>query len=470
MSETTGAGATFGPGARFSGELFWPGDDGYEVARKVWNGDISRHPACVARCSSPEQVAEAIRLAREEGLDLTVRGGGHNFAGLSVADGALMIDLSGINHVRIDPVRRRAYVGGGCQLAQLDQAAAEYGLGVTAGVISHTGVAGLTLGGGVGFLLRKFGLTCDNLAGAWVVLADGSFVHANEEENPDLFWALRGGGGNFGVVTEFEYQLYEIGKYAQIAMFSFALEDGPEVMRFHRGLSDRVPDDMAVYLYGMRAPDVPFIPPSFRNTLGYFIMLISVGSAEEMARAAAPVREELSPVAEVLMPIPYVELQCMFNIYSPWGAHAYEKGLYLRDFSDGVIEATHRNLPEMAGPFSYVFAMRFGGAYAAKKDEDTAWGGPRDADYLYLICAVCETADELKLGRPWVRRLWDDVRPYAMGSGSYVNNMTEVQEDRVRAAYGTVKYDRLARIKARYDPENIFHHNQNIKPAVTQGS
>jgi FAD/FMN-containing dehydrogenase len=455
---------------QFKGELFYPGEDGYDRARKIWNADIDRHPAYVARCSSAEQVSEAIGFGREHGLEISVKGGGHGFAGLAVAEDGLMLDLGGLQDVRVDPDRKRAWCGGGAELGQLDKAMAEHGVAVTAGVVSHTGVAGLTLGGGVGFLLRKYGLSSDNLTGATVVLADGRIVRADDDENADLFWAIRGGGGNFGVVTEFEFQVHEIGPMAQLGMLYFPLDMGAAVIRCFRGLSDVLPRDMAILFSGMDAPgaEAPFVPDEHQGRLGYYITLVSVGSAEEMADAVAVVKRDVQPAFELVTPIPYLDLQSMTNASAPWGSHGYEKGLYLKDLTDEVIEVIERHLPDKVGCFTYISGMRFGGAYAEKDDMDTAWGGPRDAGYQFTICATTPTAEELSSDRSWVRRFWDDLRPFAMSSGSYVNNMNEILEDRVRDAYGAEKYERLAEIKAKYDPENVFHHNQNIKPAVRE--
>jgi FAD/FMN-containing dehydrogenase len=453
----------------FGGDLFRPGDDGYERARRIWNADIDRHPAYVARCHSAEQVAEAVSFGRESGLEISVKGGGHNFAGLAVAEGGLMIDLGGLQQTRVDPEALRAWAGGGCELGQLDAAMAEHGVAVTAGVVSHTGVAGLTLGGGTGFLLRKYGLTCDNVTGVTMVLADGSIVRADAEQNPDLFWAIRGGGGNFGIVTEFEYQVHEIGENVQFAMLFFPLSKGAEVIRCYRGLKDKLPRDMAILFAGMDAPgaEAPFVPDEFQGKLGYYINLVSVGSAEEMAAAAETVKAEVEPAFSMVTPMPYLALQSMTNATAPWGSHGYEKGLYLEDLTDEVIEVIERHLPDKVGCFTYISGLLLGGAYGEKDDMDTAWGGPRDAGYQFTITGTTATADELSSDRDWVRRFWDDMRPYAMGSGSYVNNMNEIIDDRVRAAYGDEKYEKLARIKAAYDPQNLFHHNQNIKPAPT---
>ncbi|ODU07569.1 MAG: hypothetical protein ABS81_00185 [Pseudonocardia sp. SCN 72-86] len=449
----------------FTGSVYVSGDAGYENSRNVWNADINRYPAVVASCGSTDEVAAAIAFGREQGLEISVRGGGHNFAGLAVAEGGLMIHLEKLASVRVDPGAKRAWIGGGAALGQLDAATSQHGLAVTAGIVTHTGVGGLTLGGGVGFLLRRFGLACDNLVEAEVVLADGSVVRANRTDNADLFWALRGGGGNFGIVTEFVFQLHEIGETANVGMFFFPPDRGVEAMQLFRDLPSQLPDDMAIIAFGMRAPDAPFVPDEYKHTHGYFIQLATVGPNSELAAAAAIIRDH-SPAFELVEPMRYVDLQSMNDAFNPWGVHGYEKAVYLPAISDDAIDVMQKYLTGTRGAFSYFGAMTLGGAYARVADADAAWAGPRDAGYHFIMTGTCETAEELVHDRQWVKDFWADMQPHGMGSGSYINNMNEYDENRVRAAYGAEKYERLSRIKATYDPENVFHHNQNIKPAA----
>jgi FAD/FMN-containing dehydrogenase len=452
--------------AGFDGEALLPGDAGYDETRSVWNGDIDRRPALIARCSAPMHVAEAIALARREGVELSVRGGGHNFAGSAVCDDGLMIDLSPMNDVTVDAGARRARCGGGATWAQLDGATQQHGLAVTGGFISHTGVGGLTLGGGMGWLTRKAGLSCDNLVSAEVVLADGQVVRASADQHEDLFWAIRGGGGNFGVVTEFEFALHEVGPLVQLGLFFWGADQGVEALRLSRDIVAGLPEGVGALIAGLSAPPAPFVPQEHQLAPGFALLIGSFGSPEEHAEIVAPVREALAPLFELVTPIPYTELQKMFDEGNPWGTYAYEKALYLDELSDEVIAIFADHVPRKASPLSFVPVFPLDGAYAEVGEDATAFGGSRSARFVFNIAAVCPVPELLEADRAWVRGFWDALRPHASGAGSYVNFMTDIEEDRVRAAYGAAKYDRLARIKADYDPDNVFHLNANIKPLV----
>ena len=457
----------FRPG--FDGEVLLPHDAGYDEARSVWNGDIDRRPALIARCGAPAQVAQAIALARHEGLELSVRGGGHNFGGSAVCDDGVMIDLSPMNDVTVDAAARRARCGGGATWADLDGATQAHGLGVTGGFISHTGVGGLTLGGGMGWLTRMAGLSCDNLVSAEVVVADGRVLRASVEENEDLFWAIRGGGGNFGVVTEFEFALHEVGPLAQLGLFFWPAEQGVEALRHSRSVVAGLPAGVGALIAGLSAPPAPFVPEQHHFAPGFALLVASWGSPEAHAELVAPVRDALPPLFELVTPIPYTELQKMFDEGNAWGMHAYEKALYLDELSDEVIDIFAEQLPRKASPLSFVPVFPLDGAYQQVGDDDTAFGGSRSARFVFNIAALCPVPDLLPADRAWVRSFWEALRPHASGSGSYVNFMTDVEEDRVRAAYGPAKYERLARIKGDYDPDNVFRNNANIKPLVPTG-
>jgi FAD/FMN-containing dehydrogenase len=452
--------------AGFGGEVVLPEDPGYDEARSVWNGDIDRRPALVVRCRTGRQVAEAIALARTIGVELTVRGGGHNFAGSAVADGALMIDLSPMRHVVVDPGARRARCGGGATWADLDGATQAHGLAITGGVISHTGVAGLTLGGGMGWLTSRAGLSCDSLFSADMVLADGRIVTASADEHAELFWAIRGGGGNFGVVTEFEFALHELDPLAQLGLFFWPAAQGAAALRLARDTAAALPDEVGALIAGLSAPPAPFVPAEHQLKPGIALLIASFGSPEEHAELVAPVREALPPLFELVTPIPYVQLQRMFDEGNEWGRHSYEKALYLDELSDEAIEVIAAFVPRKASPLSFVPIFPLSGAYARVGDADTAFGGSRSARYVLNIAAICPVPELLLADREWVRAFWEAMRPHASGVGSYVNFMTDIEEQRVKAAYGAAKYERLARIKAEYDPENIFHRNANIRPAV----
>lgn len=449
----------------FGGEVLAPGDEGYDTARSVWNGDIDRRPALIARPTAAGQVVAAIAFARAEGLEVTVRGGGHSFAGHGVCDGGLMIDLSGMRGVEVEPAARRARCGGGATWADLDGATQEHGLGVTGGFISHTGVAGLTLGGGMGWLTSRCGLSCDSLLSAEVVTADGRTVMASAQSNPDLWWALRGGGGNFGVVTSFEFALHDVPPVAHLGLFFWAAEHGREALRFSRDLVTSLPADMGALIAGLSAPPAPFVPPQYQGMAGFAVLVAGWGSAQEHAAVVAPVRGmSPAPLVEFVTPIPYVQLQRMFDEGNPWGILGYEKALFLDTLSNEAIDVFVEHLPRKMSPLSFVPVFPLSGAFARPSDEDTAFGGSRKAGWAVNIAAICPTPELLDADRTWVRDFWDALRPHATGSGGYVNFLSDADEDRVRASYGAAKYDRLSAIKSVWDPNNIFRRNANIRP------
>ena len=449
----------------FSGQLIEATDADFDTARSVWNGDIDRRPSVIARCSSAEDVAAAIAHARGQGLDLTVRGGGHSYAGHAVADGALMVDLSAMRDVAVDPSSKRARAGGGATWADFDAATAAHALAVTGGFISHTGVGGLALGGGMGWLTRKAGLTCDNLVAAEIVTADGRVLNASATENADLFWALRGGGGNFGVVTNFEFRLHDHNPLSQLAVFFWTPDHGVDALRFARDFIKGLPDGMGALLAGQSAPPLPFVPEQYQGTPGFGLAIGGWGTAEELAAAVAPVRDAVPPAWELVTPIPYTELQKMFDESAPWGLLAYEKALYLPALDDAVIAAFVDAMPKVTCPLTFCPVFPLDGAFDDLGDDDTAFGGGRDSGWVFNISGAGFTPEMLEVERAWVRDLWDKLRPSARDSGGYVNFLADADEDRVRSSYGEKKYDRLARIKREYDPDNVFCHNANIKPA-----
>jgi len=440
----------------------------YNSARSLWNGCFDHYPAVIARCFGPADVAAAIAFARQQGLEISVRGGGHSFSGVSAADGSLMIDLSQLREVIVDPVARRASCGGGATGADLDAACQEHGLAVTSGTVSHTGVAGLTLGGGFGWLSRTMGLSIDNLAAAEVVLADGRCVRASEEDHPDLFWALRGGGGNFGVVTKFEYRLQPIGPEVHVALFFWSLDRSVEALRLCRDASVDLPRGASsIIAGGLSAPPAPFVPEQYHLAPGNALIVAGFSSAEQHKRLIDPIRAALPPLFEFVTPMPYTALQQMLDDSAPWGIHAYDKSLYLDDLSNEAIDVVAKHLPHKNSPMSFMPIFPMGGAYRDVEDSATAFGGSRTARFNFDIAAIAPNAELLAADRAWARALWDALRPHANESAGYVNLMSEYEEDRIRSTYGPAKYDRLARIKADYDPDNVFHLNANIKPAPT---
>jgi len=452
----------------FGGTLLLPDDAGYDAARRLWNGDIDRRPALITQCQSGDDVAAAIAFARAHGLEIAVRGGGHSFAGHGVGDDGIMIDLSAMRAVTVDAAERRVRCGGGATWADLDAATQEHGLAVPGGVISHTGVAGLSLGGGVGWLSPRHGLSCDNLVSARVVTADGDTVDASALQHTDLHWALRGGGGNFGVVTEFEFALHPVGPLVNLALFFWSIEAGADALRHMRASVDALPATVGAQVVGLNAPPAPFVPPELHFAPGYLLAVVGWDSPEEHAALLEPIRSGLTPTFEFVTPIPYTMLQQMLDDSAPWGILAYEKACYLDDLTDDAIAVIADYLPRKASPMTImpVFPMR--GAFSEVADDATAFGGSRASKWLVNIAASAPDADLLATERAWVRSFWEALQPFASGSGSYVNFIADTgDEERVRASYGATKYDRLARVKAQYDPDNIFHKNANIKPAVS---
>ncbi|MGH3603876.1 MAG: FAD-binding oxidoreductase [Pseudonocardiaceae bacterium] len=450
-----------------SGPVFIPADADYESARLIWNGDIDRHPAVIARCQTQQDVVTAVGFAQREGMEIAVRGGGHGISGSAVCEGGLMIDLSGMQNVVVDPERRRAVVGGGASLAELDAATQAHGLAVTGGVVSYTGVAGLTLGGGMGWLTRKLGLSIDNLEAVEVVLADGRCVRAYADSHPDLFWAMRGGGGNFGIVTSFEFRLHPVGPEIHLALLFWGLDQGHDALRTARdGIPALSEDIYPLLCVALNAPPAPFVPEQHHFAPGYALLLVGFGSADEHAQAVAPIRAACPPLFEFITPIPYTALQQLFDDNPfPWGIRAYEKALYLDELSDEAINVLVERATDRTSPMSFMPIFRLDGAFTRVGEQDTAFGGTRTPQYAVNIIAISPDAAALAADRKWVRSVWDALRPLAASASGYVNFDAEHDDDRVRATYGSTKYDRLAQIKAQYDPGNVFHRNANISPA-----
>jgi FAD/FMN-containing dehydrogenase len=447
-----------------AGEVLVPGDDGYDTARAIWNGAIDKRPAVIVRCAATADVVAALATAHALGFEVSVRGGGHNFAGSALVDGGLTIDLSLMASVSVDAAKRRAVCGGGARWAELDAACQVHGLAVPGGFISHTGVGGLTLGGGIGWLTRKGGLSCDNLVSGEVVTASGAVVRASAEENADLFWAIRGGGGNFGVVTQFEFALHQVGPMVNLGFLFYGLDKGREVLTCFRDIAHNLPDDLNAFVGGVNAPPAPFVPEQFRFQPGYALMLIGLGDPASHAALIAPIRDKMAPLFELVTPIPYTHLQQMLDGSAPWGLLAYEKAVHLDELTDGAIDVIVDRLPKKHSPMSVVPIFSMGGAFARAADDAVAFGGRRSTRFIVNISAGAQTPDVLATEREWVREFWSALVPYAGGVGSYVNFMSEYEENRVRAAYGPAKYERLLGIKRKWDPGNTFHVNANIKP------
>jgi hypothetical protein len=439
--------------SRFRGQLLRPSDAGYDDARQLWNAMIDKHPALIARCTTADDVAAAVRFARERSLPLSVKGGGHGVAGTAVCEGGLMIDLSLMNEVIVDPDTRTARAGGGATWGGFDAATQAHGLATTGGIIPSTGVGGLTLGGGLGVLMRRFGLACDNLLAAEVVLADGSVATASETEHPDLFWALRGGGGNFGVVTAFTFQVHPVGPMVLGGFVVHPFAAAREVCRFHREITPTAPDELATYLGFATFPDGQ---PVVAFVFGY------TGDLDEGERVLAPLRNFGQPVLDTVGSLPYTELQALFAPSYPPGLHNYWKGNFLTELTDEAIEILIEQFAETPSAYASMGIEHLGGAVARVDPAATAFP-ERDAHYSLLITPAWEDPAETERCIQWGRETWNRIQPYAKES-VYVNYVGLGEEDRVRAVYGA-NYARLADVKAVYDPDNLFRANHNIAPA-----
>jgi FAD/FMN-containing dehydrogenase len=449
--------------SQLHGDVVEAGDLAYDEARKVWNAAIDRRPLAVVRCADEADVQAAVRFAGAHGLEVAVRGGAHSMSGASVVDDGLVIDLGAMNQVHVDPDARRARVGGGALLGDLDAATQAHGLAVPVGLISHTGVGGLTLGGGMGWLSRKHGLAIDNLVSARVVTSAGELMTASETENPDLFWALRGGGGNFAVVTEFEFALHEAGPMIQFGIVFWTLDQGGEVLRHARTVIDSLPPDVNVVVGGLNAPPAPFVPAEHQLQPGYAMVVVGFGSAEEHAAVLEQARSAVPPAFEFATPMPYVELQKMLDEANGWGFFCYDKGCYVQELSDGVIDALTEHFPQKVSPLSIVLFYRLDGAYSAVPEDATAFSGGRSPRFGVFIIGVCPAPEMLPGEQAWVRSLAEAMRPYAAADGSYVNGSSEFDDvDPVSAAYGAAKFSRLVELKAKYDPTDLLHGNARV--------
>jgi FAD/FMN-containing dehydrogenase len=450
----------------FSGELAQPGEAGYDEARQVFNSMHDKHPALIARCRSADDVAASVKFAREHDLVVAVRSGGHSVAGLSVCDDGILIDLAGMNSVEVDPHARTARAGGGVLWGEFDAATQAHGLHTPGGRITTTGIGGFTTGGGYGWTSSKHGLTCDNLIGATIVLADGSIVHASETENPDLFWGIRGGSGNFGVIAEFEYELHELGPIVLAGLALWPIERAPEVLRAWRDYVDRAPDELSTACVVLTAPPEDFVPERLRGRTVLGMAALYVGDPEEGAPVVQPLKD-LAPAVDLIEPMPYTAFQAILDPSAPKGLRNYWRGEYLRGLSDAAIETYIEHAPAVAtagAPFSQVIIFRIGQGVARIDDEATAFSH-RDADYLFHpISAWTNAVDDDRL-IDMNRAFCDAMRPFATGA-AYLNFSPE---DRVRDAYGEAKYAKLVALKDEYDPDNRFRLNQNIKPSKQRG-
>jgi FAD/FMN-containing dehydrogenase len=445
----------------FDGQLVRPGDETYDEDRKVWNGSIDRSPALIARCATEADVVAAVKFARHSGLPLAVRGGGHSFPGLSVCDGGVVVDLALMKGIRVDADARTAKVEGGVLWGELDHATQAFGLATTGGIVTHTGVAGLTLGGGIGWLQRKFGLTIDNLLSASVVTATGEVVHASASENADLFWGLRGAGGNFGIVTEFEFRLHPVGPVVLAGPIMWGVDESPKVMRFYRDWIADAPDELMTIVIHRKAPPLPFVPPELHGELVVGVAACYAGPVEEGEKVMRPLKELGSPVLDLCQPKPYVEHQAMFDPSFPHGWWYYIRACDVAELTDDVIDITADHATRIRSLQGGFPIWQLGGAVARVGDDETAFNG-RAAGYTYNITAITDSQEGFAEERDWARTFWSALEPYH--TSVYVNFLMEEGEERVRDAYGAAKYERLKALKRHYDPDNFFRLNQNIPP------
>lgn len=447
---------------KLRGELIQPNDEKYEAARKVYNAMIDRRPRMIAQCTDAADIIECVNFGRDNALTIAVRGGGHNAGGLGVWDDALVIDLSPMRYTHVDPETKTVRVGGGCTWADVDHATHAFGLAVPTGIISTTGVGGLTLGGGLGHLTRKCGLTIDNLLSADVVLADGSFVTANEWRNEDLFWALRGGGGNFGVVTSFVFKTHRVHTdYAGPMLWD--LDRAPEIMRWYRDFILRAPNDLNGFFAFIQVPPAPPFPEHLHNKKMGGVVWCYAGALEKAEELFEPSRA-LKPALDMVGLLPHPAVQSMFDALYPPGLQWYWKADFVNELSDDAIKVHMKYAPQLPSMFSTMHLYPINGAAHNVRRNETAWNY-RNATWAEVIVGVDpDPANKDRLVE-WARSYWEELHPYSAG-GAYINFMMDEGEERIKATYGP-NYDRLAAIKAKYDPNNLFRINQNIKPQET---
>jgi FAD/FMN-containing dehydrogenase len=439
------------------GELLTPDHAGYDGARRVWNGMVDRRPAAIAHCAETADVVAAVGFARAQGLPVAVRGGGHSAAGHAVADGALVVDLSPMNDVQVDPSARLARAGGGATWGWFDAATQAHGLATTGGAISTTGIGGLTLGGGLGYLMRSYGLACDNLAAAEVVTADGRVVEAGEGGDAEFLWGLRGGGGNFGVVTRFDFRLHRVGPVLG-GMLVHPAERAPEVLRFYRDVTQRAPDALSLFVALLTSPEgMPIVA----------LIPVYNGPIEDGERVLAPIRAFGPPLADQVAVMPYTAVQSMLDAGFPSGLPVYWRSHFLNGIGDDALDTIVAAFGRIGSPLSAVLIEHLGGA-VGRVDRDSSAFDHRDAEYNLAIISRWPDPAMADGCIAWTRDLWDAMQPHARGV--YVNYLgVGDTPDRVRAAYGDAKYQRLAALKARYDPANVFRFNQNIPPSGDTG-
>ena len=445
------------------GVMFFPGDAGYEESRTLWNSMTNRKPAFVVRCIGVSDVIKCVNFARENKLLLSIKGGGHNIAGLAAADGAMMLDMSLMRGVWVDPKNKIAYAEAGCILGDVDRETQVYGLATVLGFVSLTGIAGLTLGGGFGYLTRRWGWTSDNVISMNVVTAEGKSVRASKDENSELFWALLGGGGNFGVVTGIEYKLYEVGPEVTGGIVAWPGSDAPKVLELFRELSSKAPRELTLVSIMRPAPPAPWLPQEIHGKTMAAILACYTGRSEEAEKIIEHLKSFGSPVGDVLIKRPYVQLQSMLDATQPKGRRYYWKSEYLPGIEPALCEKVIENAVKICSPHSGIILFQIGGALN-DLSEDHSPVGNRDAKYVINIGGSWEQEADDSINIEWARNTWNSIKEFSTG-GNYINFLTEDESEvRVHAALGN-SIKRLSEVKKKWDPENMFRVNRNVKPA-----
>ncbi len=449
--------------ANLSGELIQPQDAGFDAARQIWNGHVQRRPALIARCRGAADVMAAVRFCREYDVPASVRGGGHAVAGHAICDGGVVIDLSAMTGSRVDPLTRTIQLQGGCLTAHLDRESQAFGLAATGGIVSHTGIGGLTLGGGLGHLMRRFGLAIDGLRCCDVVTADGEFIVASEQENPELFWALRGGGGNFGVVTNFTFELQPLGPTVLAGVMAWPMVQAPQVLRFLREFMAEAPDEIGMMANLRMAPSLPIMPGELHGKPIVALTVTYAGPVDEGRKALTPIRQLPTPAFDAVIPKPYVTHQKLFDAAYPHGRHYYWKAHKLGPLTDEIIDIVVDHATQVTSPLSAIPIFCLGGAAARVPEHSTAFPY-RDASHDLNIVAswLPEEAGDADRHIDWVRGMFHALEPHSRGV--YVNFTSDDASQRARQAYTGQQWTRLTALKAKYDPTNFFRMNTNILP------
>jgi FAD/FMN-containing dehydrogenase len=452
--------------SKVKGQIVLPSDPSYDEIRQIWNAMIDRRPALIVRCAEASDVPHAISFARENGLEISIRGAGHNIAGNALCDNGVMIDFSAMRNVRVDAEKKRAYVEPGAILADFDEAAQRYGLATPVGINSTTAIAGLTLGGGFGWLTRKYGLTVDNLVSVDVVTANGKRIQASENENADLFWAIRGGGGNFGVVTQFEFNLHKVGPEILAGLIVFPFDQARQVLTHYREFVESAPEELNVWALLRKAPPLPFLPGNVHGKEVVVLVTFYVGDVAQGRKLIEPLHRFGDPHGEHIGVQPYTQWQKAFDPLLTSGARNYWKSHNFTELSDGALDAMIEFAGKLPSPQCEIFLASIAGV-ANRVPANAMAYRHRDAKFVLNVHGRWDERTDDERCIAWARAFFKASAPYA-SNGAYVNFMTEEEGDRVAAAYGP-NYDRLAQIKKQYDPGNLFHLNQNIKPSPRQG-